>query len=160
MVSRGNLKPEMCAAHILVQPVTADEALPIRAAVLRPGLALSAAAYAGDAHPEAYHAGAFVCGNLIGVATVFPDILPESENPLAWRLRGMAVQDAFHGLGVGRTLLGHCIDHVAEMGGNLLWCYARTVVLGFYRVMGFQPLGNEFVIPVSGLHYFMARKVP
>lgn len=150
----------MCTAHSLIQPVNADEALPIRAEVLRPGLPLSAAVYAGDAHPEAYHAGAFVNGNLIGVATVFPDMPPESENPLAWRLRGMAVQDAFHGLGVGRALLMHCISHVADAGGDQLWCYARTAVLGFYRVLGFQPLGDEFVIPVSGPHYFMVRKVP
>ncbi len=158
-VFRGNLKPEMPESTITLHQITAAEAIPIRAEVLRSGLPLSAASYICDEHPAVYHAGAYVDGKLIGVATVFPDLPPKSENELAWRLRGMAVCDNFRGLGIGRLLLGNCIEHVGEMGGNLLWCNARTPVLEFYSVMGFHPVGDEFMIPVSGPHYLMSRKI-
>jgi len=121
---------------------------------------VSAAIFPSDEHPQNYIAGAVLDGDIVGVATVFPESPPNQDLQKAWRLRGMAVRQNLRGQGIGALLLKQCFAHIASHGGQCVWCNARTPVLGFYGQLGFGTVGEEFDIPVSGPHYFMLRSIP
>ncbi len=127
----------------ILKSITAEQVLHLRRDVLRPGAQLSAAVSPADEKPEAYHAGAFIGDELVGIATVYMDPSPDGLHPRAWRLRGMAVREDLRGKGIGRLALRACIDHIASQGGTYLWCNARTPILGFYRKLGFCVCGRR-----------------
>jgi GNAT superfamily N-acetyltransferase len=149
-------------ANIVVdlKEITPQQALPLRGQVLRAGLPLSASVYPSDTHPQNYIAAALLDGDIVGIATVFPESPPGEDRPGAWRLRGMAVREDLRGQGIGALVLRNCIEEIRSQGGVFLWCNARTPVLHFYRKLGFETIGEEFDIPVSGPHYFMTRTIP
>ena len=82
-----------------------------------------------------------------------------SEAPNAWRLRAMATADGFRGLGLGRLVLDAIVDHVAAVGGGLLWCGARIRAVPFYERAGFSILGDVYEEPHVGAHVLMWRVV-
>ncbi len=148
-----------------VRAITPVEVRQLRHAVLRPFDPPEKLVYAGDDAPDTLHAGAFVGGELVGIASVCREAMPVgtdspgSAEGGAWRLRGMATVPAVRGTGLGRALLESCFDHIREQGGDLLWCNARVAALGFYERMGFAAQGEEFEIVPIGPHYVMTRRL-
>jgi GNAT superfamily N-acetyltransferase len=142
-----------------VREITVEAARPIRQVVLRPGLPPETTHYSGDERPGAWHAGAFVGAELIGIASVYPEAAPGEAEAGAWRLRGMAVLPAWQGQGHGQALVQACVGHVRDAGGKVLWCNGRVSALGFYRRSGFEPVGAVFDIPHSGPHFLLKRIV-
>lgn len=146
-----------------IRPISAAETRPLRGSVLRPGQPPENLVYPGDDAPGSFHAGAFVDGELVGVASVFPEPMPAAFRPdrsdldggNAYRLRGMATRPDLQGRGIGKAALLRCIEHVRKAGADVLWCNARTPALGFYRPLGFTPVGDEFEIEGIGPHYVM-----
>ena len=147
-----------------VHYITAEETYPVRGAVLRPGLPREAAVFPEDRQPGSVHLGAFHERQLVGVASLnreAPPVLPdgaEEDTAIAtrsWRLRGMATLPAVRGQGYGKALAEACLRHVEQQGGALLWCNARTGAASFYRKLGFETVGEEFVIPTVGPHFLM-----
>jgi GNAT superfamily N-acetyltransferase len=115
--------------------------------------------YKGDDAPDSLHVGAFLDGELVGIASV--SFEPHETEPHAWRLRGMATQDRVRGLGAGRALIEACTAHVLGHNGRLLWCHGRTSAWGFYRAMGFEKYGDEFESDAgTGAHYVMVKRIP
>jgi GNAT superfamily N-acetyltransferase len=124
--------------------------------VLRPSAPLVPSAY--DADPATVHIGAFVDGVAVGCASVFPAAY--DDEPAAWRLRGMAVSPDYQGKGVGRQVLEAAIAVAAAAGAPLIWANARTSALGFYQLLGWRPVGEEFTYGPAGLpHYVMVRQL-
>ena len=144
---------------VIIRAAGLDDVLALRGAVLRPGLPLNTVCYPGEMVTQAFYAGAFDGALLVGTATVFPAAHPHWGEDGVWRLRGMAVAESWRGRGVGRRLVEACLAHTRTHGGWLVWCHARTAVMGFYRMLGFQPVGDEFMSPVSGPHYLMALQI-
>ncbi len=147
-----------------IRSLTAAETRPLRSAVLRPGQPAEALVYPGDDAPGSFHAGALVDGEVVGVATVYPEpmpLVPEADvDPAsAFRLRGMATRPDLQGTGLGRAVLRRCIEHAREAGAEVLWCNARVGALGFYRRLDFETLGDAFDIPGIGPHYVMWTRV-
>jgi GNAT superfamily N-acetyltransferase len=138
-----------------IRTITSAETLPLRCEVLRPGCPIQGAIFVGDDDVLTEHWGVFVSDTLIAVASLYQEPLPKSADPRAWRLRGMAVSSAFQGQGYGRQLLDRCLQLVADNGGRVLWCNARTSAVGFYQRARFEISGSEFVIPGVGPHYVM-----
>jgi len=145
-----------------VRRVAVADIFPLRHAVLRPGRPESASVYPEDGY--AVHVAAYHCGDgaevLAGCATVFPEAWPgasvgpgwvRAPQPAAWRLRGMAVDPARHGCGVGRLVLAAVVDAAAGAGAPLLWANGRTTALGFYERLGWSVVGEEFIAADSGL---------
>ena len=128
-----------------IRRISAQEARPLRAAVLRPNRPLADSIYPTDDDAETLHMGGYVDGELVTVATVFPDPLPESgmSDGRAWRLRGMGTRPDMQHRGYGRAVLEKCIEHVRAEGGTLFWCNARSDAVEFYRTLGFETLGEE-----------------
>ncbi len=106
-------------------------------------------------------------GAIVGVATVHPQRAPfdpaasSPEGPAkrSWRLRGMATREGLRGKGIGSLVIEAVIAHVADMGGEIVWCNARAKAVGFYERAGFETRGEEWEIPFIGRHVVMWRKV-
>lgn len=144
---------------IEVKAITAQQTLPLRSAVLRPGAALREAIYMGDEDAKTLHFGAFHGREIVGVASLYREALPSSHEANTWRLRGMAVEPAMQRCGFGRLLLQTCVEQVGAHGGELLWCNARTTATGFYLSCGFQVHSEEFDIPGIGPHFVMQHRI-
>jgi ribosomal protein S18 acetylase RimI-like enzyme len=139
-----------------IRPVAAAAVLPLRQAVLRPGNALAECVFAGDDAADTGHFGVFLGPRLVGIASLCREPPPGAATaPGAWRLRGMAVADDCRRRGFGGRLLVACLAHAREHHATLVWCHARTAAVSLYRRHGFQPVGDEYVIPDVGPHYLM-----
>lgn len=140
-----------------IRPITEHQTRPLRHEILRPHQPISALAYRGDDAPDTLHVGAFSDGKLIGVASVYREPMPASNDPGAWRLRGMAVTPALQRTGIGHALFDACVAHCRKHGGTMLWFNARTPAIEFYRAMGCEVRGDEFELPDIGPHVVMWR---
>jgi predicted GNAT family N-acyltransferase len=142
--------------------ISAQEVLPLRLEVLRPGRPPETAIFAGDDLPTTTHWGAFTPqGELVAIATLMegspkPDKSAEGGTGAApgWQLRGMASSPSVRGQGYGAAVLQAVVDHVKARNG-LLWCNARESAVGFYLGFGFKTEGKIFDIAGVGPHYVM-----
>lgn len=135
------------------------EVLPLRHAVLRPGLPVEAAVFPGDEGPDVFHIAAYDVGGVVrACATFFPEGLPAEDAP-AYRLRGMATDPAARGRGLGAAVLRAGLAEAAARGAGLVWCNARTSAAGFYARHGFVGRGEEFIIEGVGPHRVFAIKI-
>ena len=139
----------------IVKSIEAAETRPLRQIVLRPEEPPEHNIYPGDDGGADYHAGAFVDGILVGVTPIFPEPMPGSDLPDAWRLRGMVVLLEYQRRGYGQALLRACLAHIVEQGGSLLWCNSRLEAVPFYEVNGFQLQGEPFQPPGQPVHWRM-----
>ena len=143
-----------------IREVTAAETQPLRQRVLRPHQRVEEMVFGCDAHPEAFHLGAFQRGRLIGITSVAPAPMPGVEDERGvWQMRGMAVLPGAQGQGVGRPLVHACLAHVQAHGAVRLWCNGRTPAVGFYTRLGFAVVGEEFVVPHAGPHFVLSLGV-
>jgi GNAT superfamily N-acetyltransferase len=141
-----------------IRPITAEETIPLRHAVLRAGLPRATAIFPGDEAASSRHFGAFVEGQLVGVATIhFAPLLDRPDFDPAYQVRGMATAEDMRGQGVGTALLEACIAEAVRCGGQWIWCNARTPAAGLYSRHGFKVQGGIFDIPTAGPHYRMIR---
>jgi GNAT superfamily N-acetyltransferase len=139
-----------------VRDITALDAHPLRRAVLRKGIANPDVHYPQDDDPLSFHLGVFDEQGLVAVASFTPAPTPWREGARAWQLRGMAVDDAQQGNGIGSAIIEAARARVAADGASVLWCNARDTALGFYEKLGFSVVGDGFVTPDSGLpHHVM-----
>ncbi|MGG8495707.1 GNAT family N-acetyltransferase [Tenacibaculum sp. TC6] len=138
---------------ITVKKVKAKDTYSIRKEVLRKGIDLPYE-FAGDLDEESIHLGAFVEGNLVGVATFMM-----STNSLfksnQYQLRGMATLPVVRGKGAGRKIIEFAIEVLKEKGIEVLWCNARKEATTFYEKLGFKVTGNLFMVEKVGPHYMM-----
>lgn len=119
---------------------TADEIRPLRLGVLRPDAPLVPSAY--DLDPATVHVGAFEGETAVGCVTVFPE--PYEGEPRAWRLRGLAVDPALQGRGIGRLVLEAAVEVAAAAGAPLMWANGRVSALAFYERLGWEAVGEIF----------------
>lgn len=139
---------------IALRRISADEAFPLRAFVLRPNLPPEGSRYPQDEHPATRILGAFQGDRLVGTISLLPEDQDDRPGPPdQHRIRGMVVVDDLRGAGVGSRLLSAGIAECRALGRSLVWCNGRTPALAFYRRHGFEPVGEEFDSPGTGPHY-------
>jgi GNAT superfamily N-acetyltransferase len=119
----------------------------LRDSVLRPGLPRGKSVYAGDDEPDTLHVGAFLADKVVAVASVCHESPPGENDPVAWRVRGVATLPKYQGQGLAQRLLNRCIAYAVAQGGRRVWCTARLSVAKFYRTCGFAAVGETFVLP-------------
>jgi GNAT superfamily N-acetyltransferase len=155
----------MPVSRTAVVPVA--EIFALRWAVLRTGLPRETAVYPEDALPGTFHIAAYdESGAVQGCATFFPDAPPDSvggtpvpgEAAPAYRFRGMGSAPDVRGKGFGAAALTAGLRECASRGATLVWCHGRTSATGFYEHLGFDRVGEEFVIEPSGPHYDFVTK--
>jgi GNAT superfamily N-acetyltransferase len=140
-----------------IRPITAEQARTVRLPVLRAGLPPSSAILDHDDDPGTRHFGAFDGERLFGVATFFAEPCPENPGVRAFRLRGMATLPDMQRKGAGWALVMEGVRVALDEGAEFLWCQARTSARGFYELLGFVAVGDEFHLPVAGPHYLMIK---
>ena len=155
--------------EIEVRLVGAEDVVALRRKVLRQGMPAETAIFPGDNEPEAFHLGAVRNHEIVGVATFLLRPYPlDAAASRAWQLRGMAVDPALQGQGVGTRILDSAIEtlrhelfrrderHVPA----ILWCKARIKAVEFYRRNGWVTEGDEFDIANFGKHFLMKWQQP
>jgi predicted N-acetyltransferase YhbS len=139
-----------------VRRASADEIRRLRRDVLRPNGSLDPPPY--DLDPSTVQIGAFDDGVVVGCATVFPE--PYEGESRAWRLRGMAVEPALQGRGVGRLVLEAATDVVIAAGAPLIWANGRAGALDFYERLGWEVIGEVFPSGPAGIpHRVVLRRL-
>jgi GNAT superfamily N-acetyltransferase len=139
-----------------IRAVSAEDVRPIRRRVLRTGLPRPNVRFDGDDAPDTLHAGGFLDGRLVAVATIVRRPPPgEPGAARAWQVRGMATQPVVRGKGVGGRLLQALIEHARTNGGSVVWCNARVRAAPFYERHGFVRDGEVFDIEQLGPHVRM-----
>lgn len=161
----------MTISQIRVEQISAQQTIPLRMELLRPGRAREESVFAGDDDPETVHVGAWLGEQLVGIASMYHESLgalpPGGGAPLradhregtAWRLRGMATSETVRRAGVGRRTLSLCLEHARARGGTLAWCNARMNAIAFYQAQGWQIISAPFDIPDVGIHVVMERGI-
>jgi predicted GNAT family N-acyltransferase len=142
-----------------VREAALAEILPLRHAILRPGLPLATAHFDGDDDPTTIHLAALLDADdaVVGCATL---MARPYRHHAAWQLRGMATRADLARRGVGRAVLAAAEALVHERGGPLLlWCNARLAAVPFYASGGWRVVSDEFDIPEIGPHHVMVRKL-
>ena len=90
------------------------------------------------------------------MASFSTEATPSRPGRSAVRLRGMAVEWPFQQHGLGRLLVTNVVDRLRAGGVDVLWCNARDSAGGFYARLGFEVVGDGFVLPESGIaHHVM-----
>lgn len=138
-------------------PVSARAVRPLRAAILRPGQAPEELVYPGDDDPRSRHLAVHLEGQLVGIASVMADGYPPDPREGDWRIRGMAVEQAHRGRGIGSALLEASEAHARSRGAMRLWCNARVDARNLYGYAGMAVEGEEFTIPGIGRHLLMSK---
>jgi predicted GNAT family N-acyltransferase len=149
--------------RVVVRRSARDEILPLRHAILRPGLPEAEAHFDGDDESATIHVGAFLARSprdtvardgddgAVGCVT----LMRRPWRDVAWQLRGMATREDVRGRGVGAALL-------AFVGGALrdgpVWCNARVEAAGFYARHGWTVESEPFDVAGVGPHVVMRRR--
>lgn len=140
---------------ITLRATTAVVVRELRHRLLRPHQQPHELVYVGDNFTDTLHAGAFDGETLVGIATISHQPPRDSDDPHAWRLRGMAVVPELRGQGIGAKLFEMCAEHVLKRGGKVIWATARVPAIAFYARFGFEPRGEQFEFPQTGPHYYI-----
>jgi len=99
--------------HVRIVPV--EQIIDLRQRILRAGLPRSTAIFTGDEDVGAIHLAAFIGETVVGCATL------HRKSPQTYQLRGMAVETAHQGAGIGSKLLAQAEQIAAENGADSLW---------------------------------------
>lgn len=132
---------------------------PHRQRLLRPHQTLEELSHPRERLGETGCFAAFLGEKIVGTALVFPASRSASVGLAPWRLVSLAVDPAVRRRGVGRRLVGMCLEHVRSHRGDEVWCHARTGALPFYEAMGFVAEGDQWVEGHTGPHVLMWRAV-
>ncbi len=144
---------------IQVKQVEPAVTRPLRQRILRPHQSLEELVVPGEEGDESAWFGALRGDLLIGSAGIFPEQSPDIDVPGSWRLRAMATDEEARGMGVGNMLLDSCLSHAKGRDARLVWCSARTPVLGFYEARGFVAVSDEYEPDGLGPHVRMALRL-
>ncbi len=138
---------------ILFRKAAVAEILTLRHAELRPGLPLESARFEGDTASGTRHYGAFSKDQNVGCVSFMQ---ADWQGMPALQLRGMATRADCVRQGIGAGLLRFAVTDLKKRTiPEPLWCNARIEAIGFYRKMGWQPVGEIFVIEGVGPHVRM-----
>lgn len=99
-----------------------------------------------DTEPEVVHLAVAQPGQRpVAVATIVPAASDRRPGRAAWRLRGMAVDPAHQGEGIGSLLLDAVVERCRAAGAEVIWAHGRDSALGFYRRRGWSVEGEGYL---------------
>jgi GNAT superfamily N-acetyltransferase len=141
---------------VRVEDIPAEATHELRWRILRGSRPGAAVVFPEDSRPGAFHLAVCHDDTILAVASFSAEATPYRPGRSAVRLRGMAVDWPFQQHGVGRLLVTTVIDRLRGEGVEVLWCNARDSATGFYARLGFEVVGDGFVLPDSGIaHHAM-----
>ncbi len=118
----------------------------LRRRVLRDGTPSDEVRFPEDDVPGTFHLGVRdEHGKVVAVATFCPAPTTWREGRRAVQLRGMAVDMAHQGTGVGRLVLEAAVARLWADGAEVLWAWARDSALVFYQRFGMAIVGDGWM---------------
>ena len=145
-------------ADEVVQLATAD-VLDLRVRVLRKGTPFTHANYPEDSYPDVVNFCVVRDGKPVATSTWFGKECPLHPGVPAVQLKGMAVDDALQGSGLGALLVARGMEHACGLGAALVWARARDSALYFYERQGFAVEGDGFIDePTAMPHHIVTRR--
>ena len=142
-----------------IKKVSSNKIRPLRHLVLRQGKPFSTTEYIKDKEKDTFHLACLVENKIVTCATFYPEKTDQIKSNKPYRLRGMATLETHRRKGFGNEIIKEAIKEIKKSKGDLLWCNARIVALGFYKKIGFKTVGDTFNIGDIGLHYVMYKKL-
>ena len=139
--------------------ISTVDTYPIRNFILRPHKPIKECQFEGDDHELTFHLGGFEQGKLVSIASFYYQKNPQLPQEHQFRLRGMATLPEFQGKGFSKGLLKIAFPMIKKSFCETVWCNARQVAYGFYKKVGFDFTGKEFVIPDIGPHTLMTKEL-
>ena len=151
------------SAQASIEHITALQTIDLRTRILRPGQPIEVCHYPEDNLISTFHLGAYINlengGRVIAAnGTFMRDAhmhFPEAIIP--YRLRGMATDHQYRGMGLGSLILQQGEMLLKVMNCDLLWFNAREIAFPFYEKNGFTIIGEMFDIPGAGPHKVMYK---
>jgi GNAT superfamily N-acetyltransferase len=141
---------------VRVEEVPAEATHDLRWRILRGSRPEAVVVFPEDSRPGAFHLAVRHDDTILAVASFSAEATPHRPRRSAVHLRGMAVDWPFQHQGLGRLLVTTVVDRLRADGVDLLWCNARDSAGGFYARLGFEVVGEGFVLPESGIaHHVM-----
>ncbi len=108
-----------------------------------------------DRLSSTFHFGVKVEGLTVATVTLQQEKSQRLQEEKQYRLRAMAVREGYRGQGFGDAIVEAGLNHLRELGVEVVWCDARVAALNFYRRLHFNELEEEYEIPIIGKHRFM-----
>ena len=134
---------------IVIVRIEPQQTLSIRQTVLWPEQPVTFSQVEGD--ESAHHYGAMLDGELVSVASIFPD------GATSARLRKFATLSGMQGQGIGSKVLEHIFQQMRGDGFSILWCDGREQARAFYERLGFKASGEQFF--KKDIAYFKMTKM-
>jgi len=146
---------------VRVEDVPAEATHDLRWRILRDSRPGAPVAFPEDNRADAFHLAVRDSdGTVVAVASFSTEATPHRPGRSAVRLRGMAVDGPAQHHGLGRLLVTTVVDRLQQDSVEVLWCNARDSAAGFYARLGFDVVGDGFVLPESGIaHHAMLREI-
>ena len=119
--------------------------LQLRNEILRKPLGLSIYFDNLSKEDKDYHVGAFLNEELVGCLVLTP--LTDKEI----KMRQVAVKESLQGLGIGKKLVAYSELISKENNYNKIMLNARKAVVEFYKKLGYEIIGKEFIEDSTGL---------
>jgi predicted N-acetyltransferase YhbS len=136
----------------ILQP---EEIQQLRKEVLWPHKSFENCVLDSDRLPSTFHFGVQIEGLTVATVTLQQERSSKLQQEKQYRLRAMAVREGYRGQGLGDVIVEAGLNHLFELGIEVVWCDARVAALNFYRRLQFEELEEEYEIPIIGLHRFM-----
>lgn len=102
-----------------------------------------------------FHFAIQIQGITVATVTLQQEKSHRLQQEKQYRLRAMAVREGYRGQGFGDAIVEAGLNHLRELGIEVVWCDARVAALNFYRRLHFNELEEEYEIPIIGMHRFM-----
>ncbi len=133
--------------------ITTAETYLVRHPVLRKGKPIESCAFNGDDLHSTQHFGLFDADRLIGVLSLFVEKCDLFETETQLQFRGMAVLESEQNKGIGEQLMRYAESQITLQSPYLIWLNAREKAISFYKKMGYQSIGEPFIIGDIGTHF-------
>jgi predicted GNAT family N-acyltransferase len=127
------------------------EIIDLRHKILRKPLGLELTKQELMAESHQFHFGYYKNEELVG-CLVFVD-----KGNLDLKMRQVAIDEEFQGLGVGSKMVAESEKWAVENGYNKIVLHARVVAKNFYKKMSYQVVGSSFL--EVGLPHFKLFKL-
>lgn len=102
---------------------------------------------------ETLHRAAFIGEKIVGVARIQKNSIDEAQ------IRYMGVVDECRGYGIGRLLVESLEEAAREKGFKQIILDARENAVGFYIVLGYEVVGESYLLFESIQHYRMKKQL-
>ena len=145
----------MSANNGQAQILQPEEIQQLRNEVLWPHKTFENCILETDRLSTTFHFGIQEDGLTVATVTLQQEKTVTLQQEKQYRLRAMAVREGYRGQGFGEAIVESGLNHLRELGVEVVWCDARVAALNFYRRLQFEELEEEYDIPIIGLHRFM-----